>query len=219
MATHKVGVLIPAPNIATEPELARHLSDEYSVHTSRMHWTRGGEEAMLDEYLPLSVRDLAAMQPDVVVFACTTGGAVRGTEYEKNLVQWISEQTSAPAISVMAESMRSLKDLGAQRIGVLTPYPEEDNVHIKASLMEAGFDVPVIDGLRIPGVKSPDLSTDQMIEFGKGVLAGHDIDAVFISCTNLFTLDSLPDYEAAFGKPVVTTLSATIDAIHRTFEP
>ncbi|GIW10918.1 MAG: hypothetical protein KatS3mg061_1975 [Dehalococcoidia bacterium] len=38
----------------------------------------GGPAAMLDQYLPHAVADLATLRPDAVLFACTTAGALRG---------------------------------------------------------------------------------------------------------------------------------------------
>jgi len=211
----RVGLLVPAANVAAEPELSGQLRDVASVHTARMYYERGAEEAMLDVYLPEAVRDIATLKPDIVIFACTTGGALRGNAYEHDLVQRIGEQTGAVAISVMAESIQALHRLGVQKVAVLTPYPPEDNAHIKAALTEAGFDVTAIDGLRIEGVSSPELTTEELIGFGKKIFDGVEYEAVFIPCTNLFTIDSLGEYEAAFGKPVVTTLAATVEAVNR----
>jgi maleate isomerase len=211
----RVGLLVPAANVAAEPELSSRLRDVASVHTARMYYQRGAEEAMLDRYLPEAVRDLAMLKPDMVIFACTTGGALRGNAYEHDLVQRIGEQTGAPAISVMAESVQALRRMGVHRIAVLTPYPPEDNAHIKASLTEAGLDVVAIDGLQIEGVASPELTTEELIDFGKKIFDGVDYEAVFIPCTNLFTLDAIDQFEAAFGKPVVTTLGAALAAVNR----
>jgi maleate cis-trans isomerase len=82
-------------------------------------------------------------------------------------------------------------------------------------LTEAGLDVVAIGGLQIDGVTSPELTTEELINFGKKIFAGVDYEAVFIPCTNLFTLDAIDRFEAAFGKPVVTTLGAALDAVNR----
>ncbi|GIW05551.1 MAG: maleate cis-trans isomerase [Dehalococcoidia bacterium] len=215
MRRKRIGLLIPSPNVVAEPELGRRLPDNVSLHTARMYWTRGGEAEMLDRYLPDALRDLASLHPDVVIFACTTAGALRGNASEQALIRSIEEATGAPAISVLAESIAALRRIGARHVGVLTPYPEEDNHHIAAALGEAGVDVVAIDGLRLPGVASPELTADDLIPFGRHVLTGKRFDAVFIACTNLFTIDALPAFEAAFGAPVVSTLAAAREAALR----
>ncbi|MFN8535739.1 MAG: aspartate/glutamate racemase family protein [Dehalococcoidia bacterium] len=212
----RVGLLVPSTNSAAEPELARHLSDEMTVHTARMRMTpEGGSEAMLDTYMPEAVADLATLKPDVVLFACTTAGAMRGSKYETELMDWIGRQTGAKTVSVMAESARALREIDAQRVGVLTPYPEAGTKAVADALTNAGFDVAVAKGLQIEGVRTPELTADDLITFGHDVLAGIDVDAVFISCTDLFTIDDLEKFEAAFQKPVVSSMSAGVAAVER----
>ncbi|GIW10917.1 MAG: hypothetical protein KatS3mg061_1974 [Dehalococcoidia bacterium] len=78
--------------------------------------------------------------------------------------------------------------------------------------------MPVARGLQIPGVATPELTAEELIAFGQEVLAGVEVDAVFLSCTDLFTLDALAQFEAAFGKPVVTSLSAGLAALRHVLD-
>jgi maleate isomerase len=183
-----------------------------------MHFSNqpGGQDSMLDEYLPKAVTDIATMKPDVVLFACTSAGASRGAEFESGLMDEIAGQTGAPTISVMAAVVDELKERGAKKIGVLTPYPESSNVAIKRALIEAGFEVPVIEGLGITdGFAIAEVTTKRLIDFGLEVLKDQDVDTVFVSCTNLFTLDALEDLSEAFGKPVMSSMSASLNAVER----
>ena len=45
--------------------------------------------------------------------------------------------------------------------------------------------------------------------------AGADIDAIFIPCTAVRTLDAIEALEAAVGKPVITAIQATMWAVAR----
>ena len=212
----RVGLLVPSTNSAAEPELARHLPEEATVHTARMRITaEGGPAAMLDTYLPEAVTDLATLGPDVVLFACTTAGALRGSAYETELLREIEERTGAKALSVMAEAVAALRQAGARRVGLLTPYPEEGTRAVENALRAAGFDVPVARGLQVPGVRPSELTAEDLIAFGREALAGVDVDVVFVSCTDLFTLDALDQFEAAFGKPVMTSMSVGVAAVKR----
>lgn len=213
----KVGVLVPATNTAVEAELNRHAPEGVSFHTARMFapfGQPGAQEQMLDEAFPMAARDIATIQPDVVLFACTSAGALRGAEYEKKLMEELSAKTGAPAVSVMAAVTTELKEKGFKKVGVLTPYNEETNATIKSALEEQGFDVPVIAGLSVPKpTEIPNTTPETLIDLGNQVLPGHDIDAVFISCTALFTLDNLEKWEKAFGKPVLSSLSASLNQV------
>jgi maleate isomerase len=217
----RVGVIIPSTNTAVEPELYRHLPADVSVHTARMHFSNqpGGQDSMLDEHLPKAVTDIATMKPDVVLFACTSAGASRGAEFEASLMDEIAGKTGAPTISVMAAVVDELKERGAKKVGVLTPYPESSNVAIKRALNEAGFEVPVIEGLGITdGFAIAEVTTKRLIDFGHEVLKDQDVDTVFVSCTNLFTLDALDELSDAFGKPVMSSMSASLNAVERELE-
>lgn len=212
----RVGLLVPSTNSAAEPELARHLPEMVTVHTARMRFTpEGGPAAMLDTYLPEAVADLATLGPDVVLFACTTAGAMRGSDYEATMLREIEARTGAKAVSVMAESVAALRRAGARRVGLLTPYPEEGTRAVANALLAAGFEVPVAKGLQLAGVRTPDITPEELIAFGREALADADVDAVFISCTDLFTLDALDQFERAFGKPVITSMSAGLAAVER----
>ena len=54
-----------------EVDFYRALPSDVTLHTARMYMvetTPEGEAAMLDDYLPAAIRDLASARPDVVVF-------------------------------------------------------------------------------------------------------------------------------------------------------
>ena len=46
---------------------------------------------MLDEFALPAARDLGTARPDVVVFGCTSAGALRGNDYDAQLCERISE--------------------------------------------------------------------------------------------------------------------------------
>ena len=111
------------------------------VHTARMYMvetTPEGEEAMLDDHLPAAIRDLASARPDVVVFGCTSAGALRGKAYEAELIRRMAEETGAETISVATAVGEAINRRGARRVGVVTPYVESLNEKIRASLEADG---------------------------------------------------------------------------------
>ncbi|MYC30160.1 MAG: hypothetical protein F4X65_08740, partial [Chloroflexi bacterium] len=77
----RVGLIVPSTNTVMEPDLYRNLPSGTTVHTSRMllegSVTIEAEEMMLDVYLPECARQIGTLQPDVVVFGCTSAGALR----------------------------------------------------------------------------------------------------------------------------------------------
>jgi maleate isomerase len=55
---------------------------------------------------------------------------------------------------------------------------------------------------------------DELVAAGRAI-DGPDVDAVFIPCTAVRTLEAIEPLEAAIGKPVITAIQATIWAVAR----
>ena len=81
--------MIPSSNTMMEVDFARDVPPGISVHTARMFMedtTPAGENRMLDEFALPAARDLGTARPDVVVFGCTSAGALRGNDYDTRAV-------------------------------------------------------------------------------------------------------------------------------------
>ena len=107
------------------------------------------EARMLDEFTLPAARDLATISPDIVIFGCTSASALRGNEYEEKLIAEIEQVSGAPAISVSKSVRETLKNLHARQLVVITPYLDELNERIRASLEQDHFEVLNIEGLQI----------------------------------------------------------------------
>ncbi|MHB8504803.1 MAG: maleate cis-trans isomerase family protein, partial [Acidimicrobiales bacterium] len=153
MSPHRrVGLLIPSSNTMMEPDFARGLPPTATLHTGRMYMaetTALAEERMLDEFAEPAARDVGTAKPDVVVFGCTSAGALRGNDYDAELCERISELTCAPTISTIQSVREAILSSGASVIGVVTPYIDELNERIKASVEADGVQVARIAGMGI----------------------------------------------------------------------
>ena len=148
----RVGLMIPSSNTMMEVDFTRDLPPGHALHTARMYMedtTPAGENRMLDEFALPAARDLGTARPDVVVFGCTSAGALRGNDYDTELCQRISELTHAPVVSTIGAVRTAIEASGAASIGVITPYVDELNEKIKASIEDDGIDVAGITGLGI----------------------------------------------------------------------
>lgn len=217
---HRVGLLIPSSNTVMEVDFYRCLPPAATVHTGRMYMeatTVEGEEAMLDQYTLPAARDVATAKPDLVVFGCTSAGALRGNAYDAELCRRISEVTGKPTVSVI-ESVRSrLAALEARRIAVLTPYIEELNVRIKASVEDDGIEVASIHGMGISvNFNLALVEPREILAFAREKLGSRpQVDALFISCTNYQAVATLPQLRQAYDLPVVTSNQAALEAVSR----
>jgi maleate isomerase len=216
----RVGLIVPSTNTVMEPDLYRHLPNSVTVHTSRMllegSVTVEAEELMLDVYLPECARQIGTLQPDVVVFGCTSAGALRGPAYEQELAEEISRATGAPTVTIMGAVVEELRRLEFNSVAVLTPYSEEINDTIKDSLEASGFTVPYINGMDVRGAFNIAAVTPaEIISYTREQLKGVESDCLFVSCANLRSVEVLGELEAVAGRPVLTSNQAVLECIKR----
>jgi maleate isomerase len=203
-----------------EVDFSRDLPPGTALHTARMFLedtTAAGEDRMLDEFALPAARDLGTARPDVVVFGCTSAGALRGNDYDAELCARISELTGAPTVSTIASVRAAIKASGAGTVGVITPYVDELNEKIKASVEADGTRVAAISGLGISeNFKIAEVGHDEIVtlavrELGQLAAAG-GIGLVFASCTNFGAMAARPAIAERLGLPVVTSNQAVLEA-------
>jgi len=216
----RVGLMIPSSNTMMEVDFARDLPPGAALHTARMFMedtTPAGENRMLDEFALPAARDLGTARPDVVVFGCTSAGALRGNDYDAELCERISELTGAPTVSTIGAVRAAIEASGAARIGVITPYVDELNEKIRASIEADGTQVAAIAGLGITeNFEIAEVSATEIVAFAERALgplaADGAIGLVFASCTNFGAMAARPAITERLGLPVVTSNQAVLAA-------
>lgn len=210
----RVGLIVPSSNSVIEVDFYRRLPADATLHTARMYLeetTPEGESAMLDEHLPIAINDLRSARPDVMVFGCTSAGALRGNEYEAELIKRIGDETGAETFSVSASVRRVIREAGGHRVGVVTPYVDSLNEKIRQSLEDDGLQVAGIHGLGITeNFAIAEVEPARIAEFASECFGGSDIDLLFASCTNFRAIDARDEIQAALGVPVVTSNHAAL---------
>jgi maleate isomerase len=213
----RVGLIVPSSNTVAEVDFYRHLPTGASLHTARMYLdevTTQDEAVMLDEHLPGALRDLATTRPDVVVFACTSAGMLRGNDYEEQLLARIGQRTAARPISVAAAVRKAIATRGAQRVGVFTPYVDELNDKIRASLEEEGLAVAAVHGMGITAnLEIGAVEPERIAEFASETFDRAGIELLFVSCTNFRALEARERIEQNLEIPVVTSNHAALEAV------
>ena len=210
----RVGLIVPSSNSVIEVDFYRRLPADATLHTARMYLeetTPEGESAMLDEYLPTAINDLRSARPDVMVFGCTSAGALRGNAYEGELIKRIGDETGAQTFSVAASVRRVIRETRGRRVGVITPYVDSLNDKIRQSLEDDGLEVAGIHGLGITeNFAIAEVEPARIAEFASECFADSDIDLLFASCTNFRAIDAREEIQTALGVPVVTSNQAAL---------
>jgi maleate isomerase len=189
-----------------------------SVHTARVFnpevtKEEEKEEAMLEMSAELlkAAREVASVQPGVIIYACTTASFIKGPGYDKELGEKIKSETGIPGYSTTTAVAEALKALGLKRIALATPYAKSIGER------EAAFLLKGIPGMEVVSEKH----LGYVANLPKGRLTPQsayqtarevdvpDADGIFISCTNWRTMEIIEELEGDCGKPVVSSTQAS----------
>ena len=211
----RIGVVVPSTNSMVETDFWTYAPSGVTVHASRMYLeetTAEDERRMVTQYLPGAARDLGTVRPDVVVFACTSAGAVLGAEGERELITELESSLKTRVVSTNDAVGRALARREIRRPAVITAYIPDLTERIVAGLVRHGVDAAQSAGM---GIVDPfeiaDVSTQEIVAFTKENVDLDGIDGIFISCTNLRAYDAIPELEAWSGLPVVTSNQASLE--------
>lgn len=223
MNTQRVGLLVPSSNTVMEVDFQQRLPSHASVHTGRMFMeetTPQAESEMLDRYALPAALAVASVRPHVIVFGCTSAGALRGNAYDDEFCRRIAHETRTPVVSVINAVRQAITKRKGRRIGVVTPYIDELNRKIKESLEEDGeFEVVTIAGLGITdNFAIAEVTPDEIVGFARRSVASSQIDLLFVSCTNLRALEAIDEIADNVEVPVVTSNMAALEAVSQQLE-
>lgn len=213
----RIGVIIPSTNTVVESDFWKHSEANVTVHSSRMYLeetTAEDEMRMITEFLPGAIRDLATCRPDVVVFACTSAGAVLGADGEQELIDELGRRTGATVVSTNEAVAQTLKESGVTRPAVITAYIPELTEKVVGVLRLRGIDVRQSYGMNIVDpFEIADVTVEQIIRFTQENVDLSGIDGIFISCTNLRGYDAIAALEAWSGLPVISSNQAAVEQV------
>jgi len=191
-----------------EPELYKMAPEGVSVHFSKIKENEEDLRRMAEE-IPRAAAELADAEVNIIAFGCTAGSLIGGTGYDEQLIRKIEETTHIPAITTSTAVISALKELRARTLCVATAYREEVNRKVREFLESHGLEVLNIGGLGCKGLEAAHVSVKRVYELAKEVF-DPDADALFISCTDLQTLDVLETLEFDLNRTVISSNQATM---------
>jgi maleate isomerase len=221
----RIALLVPSSNSVMEVDFYRGVPEGVTVHTGRMFMedtTPEGESRMLDEFTMPAAEAVATARPHVLVFGCTSAGALRGNEYDAVLCEKLGAATGVPVVSTIASVREAISRRGAERVGVITPYVDSLNQKIKASLESDGVEVVGIEGMGITdNFTIAEVTPTEITDFAERSFGGRSIDLLFASCTNLRALDAIDLIEDQLGVPAISSNLAALEGTLKAlgFEP
>ena len=209
----KIGLIVPSTNTINEPEFYRMAPRGVSIHTGRIKLlgkaTTESYHAMADE-TARAASELATAEVDVVVWGCTSGSVIVPRE---KLEAAMTEQAGVPSVTTFGSVLAALTTMGAKRISMGTPYVDFVNEEEARLVEKEGIEVVSWYGLRLGETQEerrgigrvPPESLSRLVRY----IDRPEAEVVFLSCTNLATVEKIAELEAEIGKPVITSNQAT----------
>lgn len=143
-------------------------------------------------------------QFDVVGYGCTSGASVIGAQRVAQLVK--SGCTTTHVSEPLSALVAATRALGLSRVAFLSPYVADVSDRLRGALATQGIKTPVFGSFEI-AEEALVARVDAKSIFDAAVDLGRDsaAEAVFLSCTNLRTLEVIADVERALGKPCLSS--------------
>ena len=144
--------------------------------------------------------------PDLICYACTSGSIVIGEQTVAKQLR-LGAPKSQP-MTLVTGVIDALRSLNAKSIVVATPYIDEINRLEYQFLIDKGFNVLNIRGMQVDdGSIMGNIKPSYIKEFAIS-LDKPEVEAIFISCGGIRTIDILQEIEDEVKKPVICSNQA-----------
>ena len=141
---------------------------------------------------------------DAVGYGCTSGTAQIGVSEIERLVKFGTQTktVSQPVSALVA----ACEHLGLKRIAFLSPYIESVSANLRQVLQDNGVETPAFGTFgEAEELKVVRISGASVMEAATALVRDSKVDGIFLSCTNLRTLDLIMPLEAALDMPVLSS--------------
>jgi len=144
---------------------------------------------------------------DVVCYNCTSGSFVIGEDKIRKKIE--RGRNGVRGTTLLTGVVSALEAVGARRITVGTAYtPDIDDLE-RAYFEARGFEISDIRGLNLlTDTEMNRVSPAFLAKFARS-LDGPDVDAIFLSCGALRSLEIIDQVERTLGKPVLCSNQAS----------
>jgi len=137
----------------------------------------------------------------------------RGKGYENVIVNDIERTAKVPATTGVRAGMEALAHMGARRLAIASPYPEQHNATMANYLAAHGFDIVQAKGLDLPFKEMQKLPPAEILKFAEAVAAStQHIDALYLPCPQWQAAQIVDPLERSWGKPVISYTHANFYA-------
>ncbi len=189
------------------------------VNTTRVFLeevTREAEVRMLADGLPKAVELVRTALPDVVVFGCTSAGALGSLAHDDGIRELIEKGAGAKVVTVLRAVLTQLRAIRPHNIAVFTPYIQDLTNSIAASLAEAGFPPIKAAGMGIrANLEIGRVTPAEIVAFVESQVAECGADCIFLSCTNWHAIEAIEPLQRKLEIPIISSNQAAIHIVRQ----
>ena len=215
----RIGLLVPSSNTVMEPDFHRHIGPAGIVSTTRIFLedvTRKSEIRMLEDELPKAVELIRTTAPDVVVFGCTSAGALGTLAHDDGIGEAINKRVGVGVVTVLRAVLTKLRTIAPRNVALFTPYTEDLTHCVASSLAEAGYPPVKAVGMGIrANLEIGRVTPSEIIRFVESQIEGCAPDCLFLSCTNWRAIETIEPLQQKLGMPVITSNQTAVDEVRR----
>jgi len=224
----RIGVIIPSTNIGVEYDCMQFQPPGVTWHFSRF-WVGQTDLssdnmflAFIDEIrktIPQSMQNIMTCEPSYIMMGMSAetfwGGLAGNAEFEERLRDDIGPEIGLT--SGAAALKAALDAFGAKKVSALTPYQSVGDEQVHRFLVESGYEVHKVLGLKCDSATSiAHTPPHEVIDAVMNELNAPDVDAIVQAGTNLSAVNIFPTLEHQLNKPVIPINVATIWHTFRT---
>ena len=204
-----LGLIVLQTDETIEPEFARYFADHPSpLYVSRvpsgLEVTTHTLSDMADELTRAASLLPGPRDYAVVGYGCTSGTAQIGAD---NIARLIRDGVATPEVTEPVSALQNAcAALGVTRLGFLSPYVVEVSERLIATLADGWITCPVFGSFDEGNETTVShIAAQSTYDAALTLAQKGGIDALFLSCTNLRTLDVIAKLETETGLPVLSS--------------
>jgi maleate cis-trans isomerase len=208
----RIGLLVPSINTTMETEFWHIAPQGVSVHSARIAGGRHGtpeELRGMENASKQAAKEIAMVEPDVVVYGCTSGSFFEGPAWNRKICEQLTEITGAPTVTTAGAMAASLMAGGYKKVDVVTPYVDVTNERLKQFLKAHGIEVVKLATFDMLDMFDHAKIQPEEIYSKVKEITTPEAEAVFVACTQLRALEVLDLLERDLGKPVYSAVQAS----------
>ena len=202
-----LGLIVLQTDETIERDMRQLLGDAAPYVTrvpSGLEVTSDTLQQMADEIAGAAALLPQALEFGVIGYGCTSGTAQIGPDKIASLVKAgaPTQHVSEPVSALIA----ACRHLGIKRLAFLSPYIAEVSDRLRDVLAKADVQTPVFGSFaEATEAKVVRIDATSIINAARDLCTNANVDGLFLSCTNLRTLDVIAPLEKELNLPVLSS--------------